>query len=130
MTSGAQPTLKEHAWDDVRGTAQPPGLLRTLVLPPYPRPSEKPAARATTFFRAPHSSTPARRVGVCTKHGWQRGPVSAPWCQPRGQCACATTAGWGGGGGQTSLRGAPIGDPPAVSDTTFTRNLGESNSLT
>ena len=34
-------------------------MIAAFVLPPRPRPSQKPAPRATTFFSAPHSSTPA-----------------------------------------------------------------------
>merc|ERR1711871_542908 len=38
---------------------RPMRMMAALVLPPMPRPSQKPAPSATTFLSAPHSSTPA-----------------------------------------------------------------------
>ena len=38
---------------------RPIRMMAALVLPPMPRPSQKPAPSATTFLRAPHSSVPA-----------------------------------------------------------------------
>mmetsp|Transcript_28828 Transcript_28828/g.77585 ORF Transcript_28828/g.77585 Transcript_28828/m.77585 type:complete len:222 (+) Transcript_28828:540-1205(+) len=39
-------------------SARPMRMMAALVLPPRPSPSQKPAPRATTFLRAPQSSTP------------------------------------------------------------------------
>mmetsp|Transcript_26240 Transcript_26240/g.69574 ORF Transcript_26240/g.69574 Transcript_26240/m.69574 type:complete len:260 (-) Transcript_26240:345-1124(-) len=38
---------------------RPIRMIAAFVLPPSPRPSEKPAPKATTFLSAPHSSAPA-----------------------------------------------------------------------
>ena len=44
-------------------------MMAALVLPPYPRPSQKPAPMATMFLRAPHSSTPTVSFTIPTCDG-------------------------------------------------------------
>eukprot|EP00962_Isochrysis_galbana_P005331 scaffold1447_cov115-Isochrysis_galbana.AAC.10 len=79
--------------------------MAALVLAPKPTPSQKPAPSATTFFSAPHSSTPATSRTMDTlkdgrwKHSCQVWPVAAS-AQPMvasQNSSCATCAGGGGG---------------------------------
>mmetsp|Transcript_1575 Transcript_1575/g.2304 ORF Transcript_1575/g.2304 Transcript_1575/m.2304 type:complete len:376 (-) Transcript_1575:224-1351(-) len=56
---------------------RPMRMMAAFVLPPKPRPSQKPAPRATTFLRAPQSSTPATSLILPTRNVGQ----SKSFCQ-------------------------------------------------
>lgn len=52
----------------IRISMSPVRTMAALVLPPYPKPSQNAAPRATTFFRAPQSSTVAEAfLTTCSK---------------------------------------------------------------
>mmetsp|Transcript_14072 Transcript_14072/g.29718 ORF Transcript_14072/g.29718 Transcript_14072/m.29718 type:complete len:226 (-) Transcript_14072:416-1093(-) len=54
-------------WQNLAISRRPTRKRAALVFPPKPTPSTKPAPRAMTFFRAPHTSAPATSEMCCTR---------------------------------------------------------------
>src|SRR6266566_1884757 len=64
------------------------------VLWPIPRPSRIPAARATTFFSAPASSTPSMSVAEYTRKNPVENTCCARWATACSRAAATTAVGW------------------------------------
>ena len=75
-------TPEKNIFANLAVSLRPIRMMAALVLPPRPRPSQKPAPSATMFLSAPHSSTPAtslmvpmRKVGQ-SKSFWKTSPLA------------------------------------------------------
>mmetsp|Transcript_32486 Transcript_32486/g.76743 ORF Transcript_32486/g.76743 Transcript_32486/m.76743 type:complete len:244 (-) Transcript_32486:404-1135(-) len=75
-------TPEKNIFANLAVSLRPIRMMAALVLPPRPRPSQKPAPSATMFLSAPHSSTPAtslmvpmRKVGQ-SKSFWKISPLA------------------------------------------------------